>query len=180
MDDIHRTISGSVKCKIYDLVGGHDVLIHVHNVNLLVDSFVFNDARYVVDKTKVFYDRHWLNRGLVAVLEYDKGVATPRDRRAKDFASYIKAADGVKLARVASKYGWKNVYPSNEGMLMMIVMVAVVGLMISVGINGYVLLDPEGAENLRNIISNRGNTTTSERVTNVPTGEPDAPPRLPQ
>lgn len=155
-----ENLSKTIQVKIYERIGGHDVLVYKRNVSYRREAIKWQDAIYVMNKDKVIYEKSTLAGKLRPVLlfRYNEpapmGHPMPSVEPMNPEESPLKI-DARKVALVANKYAWKNLYPNSEAMLQLIAMVAVVGLLVSVGLNAYLLADPEASENLRNIATSQ-------------------------
>lgn len=166
-------IANSVTCIIFSMFGGVPIQVHKRSYKLKAPSFKWNDQEYIImtdDKTKVKLIRApWHSMAKYnAVLEYIQGEPIPLSHEKSELLM-----DAAGLARVTSKSSRDNLLPSTDSMLMMLMMLSLVGMLIAMGLAGYMLTVPNGAENIKSAI----NPNTSRPTTNTPPPQTTTPNR---
>lgn len=142
-------IAKSIFCIIYAYVGDVRTEIFHRSIPAIKRKFDYKDASYllITTKDKVKIRRApWYSLGTqyIAVLEFEEGDPMPISHSKSDLKS-----DAYGLNRVMSKASRDTLLPSADSMLMFALILMIFVVLICIGILGYVLSDPNGAQNLR-------------------------------
>lgn len=177
--------SKKLRVKIYEMVGENLVIAGSKSVPYTTESILFRGERYVLNKEpeKIIYEKDpWLGIFLVPTLMMKLHECAPMDTHEHQgkrlTAIEPKGAkvniDARKIARVANKNAWNNVYPSVQAMLETIALVAVLAAFASIAFNIYLFSDPNAVEELRGMAT--GNTAGGQTETppNTVTRDPPA------
>lgn len=162
-----KTAMGSVfskklRVKVYEEVGENLVIAFSKTVPFAQESIKINGELYILNKApeKILYEKDPITGlFLVPTIMYILHSSSPMDTHERRLENVEPkpakvSADARKIARVANKEAWHNVYPSTETMLQLIAMCCVIGMMISLGLNVYLISDPDASKNLRNLVTN--------------------------
>lgn len=139
----------TVLCIIYAMIGDVKTEISRRKVNLTKRYFEYKEGTYLLittkDKVKIV-KAPWYSLAVqyIAQLDFIEGDAVPLSHSKSDLKE-----DAHALNRVMSKASRDTLLPKSDSMLMFMLMLAIVGMLIMMGLVGYLLTDPQGAENIK-------------------------------
>lgn len=149
-------IAKTVLCIIYAMFEGLPVEQRRITVKVSKLKFDYSGKTYIIlMKGYVKIKKMpWYSFGkqYQAELEYIEGNPLPLAREKSDLK-----VDAEGINRITSKASRDNLLPSTDSMLMFITLLAIIGMLVALGLAGYMLTDPNGSENLRNAFVSKPN-----------------------